>query len=147
MMANLTIDTDIFVGQTEMMKVRRHMFEHNEFDDELDDLENLLRESNRKECPQEDGESEEDYVDRIEDECNDTIRFMRVDKESTLWYALNAWFNSRNEKMADVIRGYVEDGSYFYYITGIGYDTVSSDLLGGEADGKLKHEFLEFINN
>lgn len=146
-MANLTINSDIFVGQTEMMEVRRHMLEHNEFDDELDDLENLLRESNLKDCPREDDESEEAYEDRIDEECDFTFCFMRVDKESTLWYALNAWFKSRNEKMEDVIRGYVEDDNYFYYMTGIGYDTISSDLLGGEADGKLKHEFLEFINN
>lgn len=146
-MANLTIDTDIFVGRTEMMEIIKHKYEHDEFDEELDDLESLLRESNRKECPPEDDESEEAYVDRIEDECHDTIRFYRVDKESTLCNALTAWFRSRNESMEEVIRGYVEDGSYFYYITGIGYDTISSDLLGGDADGKLIQEFLDFINN
>lgn len=37
-----------------------------------------------------------------------------------------------------------KDGIYF--VTGTGYDWISSDLLDGISDGKAKHDFINWLN-
>jgi len=41
-----------------------------------------------------------------------------------------------------------EDGDdwYFYFVTGCGYDVISSDLLGCAADGVARDKFVDFLN-
>ena len=48
--------------------------------------------------------------------------------------------------MSKAIRGFVDEGNSILFITGAGYDFISSDLLGGSADGSKQREFLDWIN-
>lgn len=103
---------------------------------------------NKDEC------SEQEYDDMINDEINQLISVKMIHKEGLLYHALLKWYN-RNEdhnlngyslKVLENVRSAVLEGDYLYYVTGCGYDTISSDLLGGSADGEAKYEFLKWIN-
>jgi hypothetical protein len=75
--------------------------------------------------------------------------------DGLLYNALIRWYN-RNEthnlngyslKVLENVRSAVIEDGYLYYVTGCGYDTIDSDLLGGSADGATRYKFLEWINN
>lgn len=76
---------------------------------------------------------------------NDMIQVVRFYRFSTLAWGLAAWYGSF-EEMENKVRNLVEYDDYYYYETGIGYDTISSDLLGRKADGVAKSEFIDFLN-
>lgn len=71
------------------------------------------------------------------------IKVCRLSVDSLLYEALQLWYQDKPE--AHVRGGYVYKG-YLYYGTGIGYDTVSSDLLDCDCDGIAKEVFISFLN-
>jgi len=83
--------------------------------------------------------------DIIFDIAADYISIKRFYRDSLLAYGLAAWYGSFDE-MENSIDGLVEYDDYYYYNTGVGYDTISSDLLGGHAGGVAKQEFIDFLN-
>lgn len=93
-------------------------------------------------------DNEDEWLDRIDEEVNSVIRAVRFKGEGLLALALNNYYGG-HEAMIDGIRScidnYSEDG-YIYYVTGIGYDTISADLLNGNSDGKAKYKFIAEIN-
>ena len=100
--------------------------------------------------------SENEYASKelIEDEIDNISSVKMIHKEGLLFHALLKWHN-RNEnhnlndyslKVLENVRSAVLDDEYLYYVTGYGYDTISSDLLGGTSDGQAKYDFLKWIN-
>ena len=98
--------------------------------------------------------SNDELQENIDDEMNNIISVKRIHKEGLLFHALLKWYN-RNEnhnlndyslKVLENVRSAVLDDEYLYYVTGYGYDTISSDLLGGTSDGQAKYDFLKWIN-
>lgn len=71
------------------------------------------------------------------------IKVCRLPVDSLLYEALQLWYQDKPE--AHVRGGYIYKG-YLYYGTGIGYDTISSDLLGYECDGIAREQFISFLN-
>ena len=94
--------------------------------------------------------SEEDWYDMVFDEASNIIRVLRINQDGLLFQALMKWYGGRHEKVLSNVRSaydnYSEDG-YLYYVTGIGYDTISNDLLGGTTDGDATKQFLKYINS
>ena len=94
--------------------------------------------------------SEEDWYDMVFDEASNIIRVLRINQDGLLYQALMKWYGGRRENLLSNVRSaydnYSEDG-YLYYVTGIGYDTISNDLLGGTNDGDTTRQFLEYINS
>ena len=86
-------------------------------------------------------DEQRDEVD--EDEIYVVNRFKR---ESLLYWALRLWYGSHAAVMKHVRSAYDDEWEYIYFVTGIGYDTIGSDLLGGEPDGTMAGKFLDFIN-
>lgn len=119
--------------------------------DELDNIRNEMArielENNSESYGVDDIESfDGDQIDDIvRDIAGDYISVKRFYRDSLLAYGLAAWYGSF-EKMENSIRGLVEYEDYYYYNTGVGYDTISSDLLGREANGVAKQEFIDFLN-
>ncbi|NMN02767.1 hypothetical protein [Bifidobacterium panos] len=70
----------------------------------------------------------------------------RFDRYGLLADALRLWYGSFGVILEHVRSAYDGGDGYIYYVTGIGYDTIGSDLLGGEADGTMAGKFLDFIN-
>ena len=70
-----------------------------------------------------------------------------ISKNSLLYSALVKWYKYKDKNMKKSIRSFVEDNDNIYYVTGSGYDTIDSDLLGGSADGMAREEFLQWINS
>jgi len=98
--------------------------------------------------------SENEFYDMIDDKISDINVVNRIPQDGILYQALTKWHNRNdvnsyplNLKVLENVRSAVLDGGYLYYVTGCGYDTISSDLLGGNADGETKKEFLNWINN
>lgn len=91
------------------------------------------------------------------DECDrlsyDILKVKEFSRDSLLCDALQDWYGSYN-KMLEGIRSatvYSPDYSVYapesvYFVTGIGYDTISDDLLGCQSDGEAKRAFLDFCN-
>lgn len=71
------------------------------------------------------------------------IKICRLPVDSMLYEALQHWYQDRPE--VHIRGGYIYKG-YLYYGTGIGYDTISSDLLGCDCDGIAKEQFISFLN-
>lgn len=94
--------------------------------------------------------SEEDWQDMVFDEASYIIRVLRINQDGLLFQALTKWYRGLHENLLSNVRSaydnYSEDG-YLYYVTGIGYDTISTDLLGGKTDGDTTRQFLEYINS
>lgn len=94
--------------------------------------------------------SEDDWQDMVFDEASNIIRVLRINQDGLLFQALMKWYGGRRENLLSNVRSaydnYSEDG-YLYYVTGIGYDTISNDLLGGTTDRDTAREFLQYINS
>lgn len=94
--------------------------------------------------------SEDDWQDMVFDEASNIIRVLRINQDGLLFQALTKWYGGRRENLLSNVRSaydnYSEDG-YLYYVTGIGYDTISNDLLGGKTDGDTTRQSLEYINS
>lgn len=97
----------------------------------------LLRERGHNDAE----ESDDDYDD------DDILRVCYFDEDSLLCAWLCLWYDCTPRELASHLRQGVwdRDTQRFYYVTGIGYDTKSSDLLGGEADGVASKAFISFV--
>lgn len=73
------------------------------------------------------------------------LSFWYIPFHSLLWRALVLYYGNY-DKATHSIRSAVTDEEGIYFATGGGYDIISADLLNGQADGKAKQDFLEFIN-
>lgn len=49
--------------------------------------------------------------------------------------------------MSDKIRNFFTDGDNIFFVTRMGYDIMSADLLGGTADGVASREFDKFVES
>lgn len=103
---------------------------------------NLLHERGRNDAQELGDDDDEDEYD------DDILRVCYFDEDSLLCAWLCLWYDDCNlGELASHLRQGVwdMDTSRFYYVTGVGYDTKSSDLLGGEADGVASRAFINFI--
>lgn len=78
---------------------------------------------------------------------NDPIGFYRISKTSWLYDLLEEWYDEKEQDMEEMVRGFYDDGSYIFFVTGCNYDIYSADLLGGSADGEAQREFEKFADN
>lgn len=89
---------------------------------------------------------------QVSDERDSLITVGRFKFDSLLASGLARWFHVRH--ISD-IAGHVRscwlscdgDDWYFYFVTGCGYDVISSDLLGCAADGVARDKFVDFLNS
>lgn len=146
-MKNFTITSAIF---NEIQRVDLSCPENRE------DIYHIFYELAEKELDanKENYENESQYEEAIDEEMSDIATVNRISQDGILYQALIKWHNRNDEnsyplnlKVLENVRSAVLDGGYLYYVTGYGYDTISSDLLGGNADGKAKEEFLKWINS
>mgnify|MGYP003418137748 CR=1 FL=1 len=146
---NFIIGYDIFNEIQDVLEIM--------LDEELENNYHVVRQLAELELDDsvENYENEDDYNDAVVGELNNIITVNRIDTNGLLYRALMKFFNkdgshnANGYKLAfyDNVRSVVFDGGYMYWVTGMGYDTISSDLLGGNADGAKRLEFLEWLNN
>lgn len=142
---NIFEEMQVFDGANDFVK-------HNQTDNETDELENLdiLNMLVVEEVGDEiNGLTDDELEDRKVDEYESIIRVLKFSQDSLLFDGLIEWYGS-HENMVKKIRSCIaiENGWHYdyYFVTGIGYDTISSDLLGRKADGLAKKEFIEMLN-
>ena len=87
----------------------------------------------------------------MEDEENSLICVGRFLFDSLLAEGLAEWFKcDRYDCLVKHVRScWLSRGGddwYFYFVTGCGYDVISSDLLGCDADGVARRKFVDFLN-
>lgn len=92
-------------------------------------------------------EEDEDYDTLVQDRITDAdiISVWQIKNDSLLMKALIEYFGGFYEALEHIRSAVLFNGDV-YFVTGCGYDFISSDLLGGNSDGKKKQEFLDFIN-
>lgn len=98
-----------------------------------------------------DGELDEEADERVCEEENSIITVGRFLFDSLLAKGLAEWFKcDRYDGLVKHVRSCWlscdGDDWYFYFITGCGYDVISSDLLGCDADGVARRKFVDFLN-
>lgn len=64
--------------------------------------------------------------------------------DSRLMELLIEWYGGFAELAASARSSFTAD-SHFYFVTGMGYDIMSADLLGGTADGQAARGFDAFV--
>ena len=85
----------------------------------------------------------EDELDELNHD--NVIRINAIEVDTMLFEGLRCWFGGFLNVEDGVRAGHYSDG-VLYYGTGIGYDTISSDLLGCYCDGIVKNVFISFCN-
>lgn len=98
-----------------------------------------------------DDELDEEADERVCDEENSIITVGRFLFDSLLAKGLAEWFKcDRHDGLVKHVRSCWlscdGDDWYFYFVTGCGYDVISSDLLGCECDGVARRKFVDFLN-
>ena len=86
----------------------------------------------------------------MEDEENSLICVGRFRFDSLLAEGLAEWFKcDRYDGLVKHVRScWLSRGGddwYFYFVTGCGYDVISSDLLGCDADGVARRKFVDLL--
>ena len=71
----------------------------------------------------------------------DILGIFRVDKESLLYQALQAWYEYKKINPVDY-----EDDNYIYFTHGYGY-ALYDDIVGGNGSSEKQKEFLDYINS
>lgn len=87
------------------------------------------------------GDNALNAIDEVE-----LIHVRYFNTHSKLGEALRQWFNTDDDNvLASHLRsGFVDpETDLVFYVTGIGYDTMSSDLLGSAPDGEAYKAFIE----
>lgn len=88
----------------------------------------------------------EDLDDDDYDESDVDIEVVEfIPYNSLIWLGLLKWYGDRETALKH-IRSAVDTEDGVYYVTGVGYDTISSDLLDRPADGRGKEEFIKMLN-
>lgn len=97
-----------------------------------------------------DGELDKEADERVCDEENSIITVGRFKFDSLLAEGLAGWFECKRYELTGHVRSCWlscdGDDWYFYFVTGCGYDVISSDLLGCAADGVARDKFVDFLN-
>lgn len=106
------------------------------------ELHNIYRELCLKEVDGEEMTEEEREEAAFEVELMTVKRFSF---DGVLYQALLAYYGNYKEMMKG-IRSAVSHDNYIYYVTGVGYDTISCDLLNGKADGTARKKFADSVN-
>lgn len=86
----------------------------------------------------------------------DILFVKRFDRDGLLAEGLREWYGGEGKMLEGIRSAYCPDTSdgrlagddrrYVYYVSGMGYDTISADLLGGKADGVARRQFLAMLN-
>lgn len=117
----------------------------NKFGDDFgDDFANYILQSM---CAKSDfGKPVSKLTDEEEDELDldQFIKINRICLDSMLYQGLRLWY--KDLSVVDCVRGGLIEDGYLYYGTGIGYDTISSDLLGCDCNGIATNDFIAFLN-
>lgn len=96
------------------------------------------------------GELDEEADERVCEEENSIITVGRFKFDSLLAKGLAEWFECKRYELTGYVRScWLSRGGddwYFYFVTGCGYDVLSSDLLGCECDGVARDKFVDFLN-
>lgn len=97
-----------------------------------------------------DGELDEEADERVCEAESSIITVGRFQFDSLLAGGLAEWFECKRYELTGYVRScWLSRGGddwYFYFVTGCGYDVLSSDLLGCAADGVAKGTFVDFLN-
>lgn len=67
--------------------------------------------------------------------------------DSELYSLLVKWYDNDEDVLAHSVRSFFEDDDNMYFVTGCGYDIMSADLLGGNADGIARRDFDGFVDS
>jgi len=91
--------------------------------------------------------SDEDLQEVIDENVASIIHIHKVNRNGLLYQALIEWFEGSPHNILSHIRSglYGDDGN-LYFVSGVGYDIVDTDLLNGSGSGATKQQFLEFLN-
>lgn len=86
-----------------------------------------------------------DVPDDQQDDIADTelINVKLLPADSML---LNLLTQYNDDSVLNNIRSAVNTKDGVYFVTGAGYDWISSDLLGAKSDGKAKQDFINWLN-
>lgn len=109
----------------------------------------ILFELAQNEVDATDYDNKYDYDDAVADEYSSIIRVCSFKAESLLYAGLVKWYGSEKNMLKHVRNIYKNSENrvtMYYFVTGIGYDTVSQDLLGCAGDGKAKIDFIDMLN-
>lgn len=139
-------ELDSFIPSKEYQYiVRNGVTPHFSDEEEYFHVMNLLHERGRNDAQELGYEDDED--DEDDDYDDDIIRVCYFHEDSLLCAWLCFWYDCKIDTLASHLRQGVwdMDTQRFYYVTGVGYDTKSSDLLGGEADGVAAKAFVNFV--
>ncbi|PLS29945.1 hypothetical protein Uis1B_2213 [Bifidobacterium margollesii] len=77
----------------------------------------------------------------------------RIDADGLLYDALGEWYGSRRDIVNHVRSAVIATDPmtpcrrWLYWPTGIGYDTISADLLDRPADGNARRQLIDLLNN
>ena len=97
-----------------------------------------------------DGELDEEADERVCEEESSIITVGRFQFDSLLAGGLAEWFECKRSELTGYVRScWLSRGGddwYFYFVTGCGYDVISSDLLGCDANGVARRKFVDFLN-
>ena len=142
---NIFEEMQVFDGTDSFM-------ENNVIEDEIDEEANfdILNMLAVEEIGDEiNGLTDDELEDRKVDEYEGIIRVLKFSQDSLLFDGLIEWYGSRDNMLKNIRSCIaIENGWHYdyYFVTGVGYDTISSDLLDGKADGLAKKEFIEMLN-
>lgn len=96
----------------------------------------------------------DEYIDLLHDEELETYwdshEISAIYTMGTLGMAVARWYRldiltDQNIGRTKIRAGLVGQDGWLYYVTGIGYDTVDRDLLGGDGSGEAKKRFLNSV--
>lgn len=125
-----------------------------DFDLDSEDMCDVLWSLAATECGYDPDELDDERMDEVEECESGIIRVCRIDWDSLLMDALCEWYNTNDRsKVAEHVRSAVnaddmdDNTRYMYWVTGLGYDTISADLLGGDASGDAAKAFIKFLNS
>lgn len=118
----------------------------------VDDLIWRAAEIEYADCLEEDPEFDEgaDEIERIDEWATDFRRggsatLWAIPLDSKLYDLLVEWYDGDEDKLAGSVRSHFTDDAYMFFATGMGYDVMSADLLGGTSDGVAHREFDRFV--
>ena len=95
-----------------------------------------------------------DLTDEQRQEIDETEIYAihRFSVDSLLWAGLFEWYQG-SQGIIDHVRSAILDrrdwsitGGSIWFVSGIGYDWIDSDLLGGNGSGETRKRFIDMLN-
>ena len=142
----MKFDDRIFNEMNIITDVRNWVLDSNGQINEAND--SILLKLAQNEVDTTDYDNKYDYDDAVADEYNSIIRICSFKAESLLYAGLLEWYGSEKNMLKHIRSIYKNSENRvttYYFVTGIGYDTISQDLLGCAGDGKAKIEFIGML--